>query len=156
MTLTLPMAMIGEGGVKSGDAGREDGCSTWTWGRVDVVGTSSSTSCGPAGAGKGTGRFVPLMDPLAFAFKAGGVSTRTATPFPLAAQRARTGREGGGEGEAGGGVVERPTDPPWALQTLSISVHSFQIKCAHHRLSERPPAVQSCTRERWGVSPQSR
>ena len=26
MTLTLPMAMIGEGGVKSGDAGREDGC----------------------------------------------------------------------------------------------------------------------------------
>ena len=44
-------------------------------------------------------------------------------------------------GKQGGGVVERLMDPPWALQILSISVHSIQIKCAHHHLSERPPAV---------------
>ena len=91
MALTLPMAMIGKGGVKSGDAGREDGCSTWTWGRLDMVEASSLMSCGPASAGKGTGRFVPLRDPLVFAFKASGVSTRTVTPLPLAARHAQTG-----------------------------------------------------------------
>ena len=130
MTLTLPMAMIGEGGVKSGDAGREDGCSTWTWGRVDVVGTSSSTSCGPAGAGKGTGRFVPLRDPLAFAFKASGVSTRTATPLPLAARRARTGRDGGGDGEAGGGGGEADGSAMGTADTQYISTQLSNQVCA--------------------------
>ena len=71
-----------------------------------MVGASSSTSCGLAGAGEGTGHFVPLRDPLAFAFKAGGVSMRTVTSLPLAARCTWTGQDGGGDGEAGGGDGE--------------------------------------------------
>ena len=48
-----------------------------------MPGTSSSTSCDPAGAGEGTHRFVPLRDPLAFALKCGGLSTNTSGSFPL-------------------------------------------------------------------------
>src|ERR1700761_7237013 len=92
LRLTPPMVMLSEHIGTSLDPWRDEGCSTCTSGSSDAPGTSSlTTCCGPAGAGEGTNRFVPLRDSLAFAFRWGGVSTNTSGSFPFAAQCAQTG-----------------------------------------------------------------
>src|ERR1700761_6372856 len=91
MRLTPLMAMLSGYMGMSSDPWQDEGCSICTSGSSDAPGASSLTSCGPASTGEGTCCFVPCTDPLAFAFRWGGVSTNASGSFPFAGQCAQTG-----------------------------------------------------------------
>jgi hypothetical protein len=94
------------------------------------VGASCSTSCGPAGAGEGARRFVPLRDPLAFACRGGGASTNTSGSFPFAGRRVRTGRDEVGNGGAGSSVGEGSGSAMLTAETWHASNKDMKMICA--------------------------